>query len=119
VGLNPPRDLLYRRLDERTAAMFERGLVDEVRGLLAAGVSGKAKPFESLGYRQALEVVEGRFTPRQAIESTQIETRRYAKRQMTWFRKEHPVHWLVGFGDEPSMQDQALEIIRAALQERE
>ena len=119
VGLNPPRDLLFRRLDERTAAMFDRGLIDEVRHLLAAGVSANAKPFESLGYRQALEVVNGRLTPRQAIESTQTETRQYAKRQMTWFRKEHEVHWLHGFGNATPIQEQALEIIRAALRDGE
>jgi tRNA dimethylallyltransferase len=112
VGLDPPRDPLYARLNRRTRAIFERGLVDEVRHLLEAGVSRGAKPFESLGYKQALQVVEGSLTIEQALESTQLETRRYAKRQITWFRKEHGVHWLAGFGDDPLVQAEALAIVR-------
>jgi tRNA dimethylallyltransferase len=113
IGLDPPRELLYEHLNARTHSMFERGLVDEVRGLLAAGIARSAKPFESLGYKQALEVVEERFTLEQAIESTQLETRRYAKRQLTWFRKEQKVYWLSGFGHEARVQSEALEIINA------
>lgn len=112
IGLNPPRELLYRRLDARTAAMFERGLIDEVRELLASGVPAGAKPFESLGYRQALQVVRGALTKEQAVESAQRETRHYAKRQLTWFRKEPAVHWLAAFGDAPGLAEQALAIIK-------
>ncbi len=112
IGLNPDREQLYRRLNERAGGMFKRGLVEEARALLAAGVPAGAKPFESLGYHQALQVVEGRLTTAQAIESTQFETRRYAKRQLTWFRKEHDVHWLAGFGDDPEIQRQALQILQ-------
>ncbi|HYL34546.1 MAG TPA: tRNA (adenosine(37)-N6)-dimethylallyltransferase MiaA [Bryobacteraceae bacterium] len=119
LGLDPPRELLYRRLDERTARMFERGLIEEVRGLLAAGVPPDAKPFESLGYRQALAVLQGRLTLPEAIASTQTETRRYAKRQMTWFRKEPHTHWLHGFGDTAPVLAEALEIIHAAAREPE
>jgi tRNA dimethylallyltransferase len=111
LGLDPPRELLYARLHARTTAIFERGLVDEVRHLLAAGVARGAKPFESLGYKQALQVVEGSLTPEQALESTQLETRRYAKRQITWFRKEHGVHWLPGFGDDPPVRAEALAMV--------
>jgi tRNA dimethylallyltransferase len=112
LGLDPPRELLYARLNARANAIFERGLVDEVRQLLAAGVSREAKPFESLGYKQALQVVEGGLTLEQALESTQLETRRYAKRQITWFRREHGVHWLAGFGDDPEVQAEALAIVK-------
>lgn len=112
IGLSPPRELLYRRLDARTERIFESGLVAEVRGILASGVPHHAKPFESLGYKQALQVVEGRLTVGQALESTQQETRRYAKRQLTWFRKEQNVHWSAGFGDDPAVQQQALSIIQ-------
>jgi tRNA dimethylallyltransferase len=112
LGLEPPRELLYERLNARTRAMFEHGLVDEVRHLLAAGVSRKAKPFESLGYKQALQMIEGSITPEEALESTQLETRRYAKRQITWFRKEHGVHWLAGFGDDPRIQAEAIAIVQ-------
>jgi tRNA dimethylallyltransferase len=115
LGLDPPRDALYRRLDARTARMFESGLIGEARELLAAGVPPDAKPFESLGYRQALEVIDGRLTREQALESTQVATRQYAKRQTTWFRKEQAVHRLHGFGDDPQLQGQALAILRQAL----
>ena len=111
IGLNPPRPLLYQRLDARAVQMFEQGLIDEVRDLLAAGVPRGAKPFESLGYKEALGAVEGRLTPKQALTATQLETRRYAKRQLTWFRKEHGVHWLFGFGEETAVQEQALALL--------
>jgi tRNA dimethylallyltransferase len=113
LGLDPPRELLYARLNARASALFERGLVDEVRQLLKAGVARGAKPFESLGYKQALQVVEGAITLEQAVESTQLETRRYAKRQTTWFRKEHGMHWLAGFGDDARVQAEALAIVSA------
>jgi tRNA dimethylallyltransferase len=112
IGLSPPRELLYRRLDARTERIFESGLIEEVRGILSRGVPREAKPFESLGYKQALKVVEGQLTVQQAIESTQQETRRYAKRQLTWFRKEQNVHWIAGFGNDPAVQQQALSIIQ-------
>jgi tRNA dimethylallyltransferase len=111
IGLNPPRPLLYQRMDARAVRIFEQGLIDEVRGLLTAGVPPGAKPFESLGYKEALGVVEGRLTPEQALAATQVETRRYAKRQLTWFRKEHEVHWLFGFGEETAVQQEALTLL--------
>jgi tRNA dimethylallyltransferase len=111
LGLDPPRELLYARLNARTRAIFDHGLVDEVRHLLAAGVSRGSKPFESLGYKQALQVVEGSLTVERALESTELETRRYAKRQITWFRKEPGVHWLPGFGDDPRIEAGALAIV--------
>jgi len=114
IGLNPDRELLYRKLDARAAAMFDGGLLEEVSDLLASGVPPDAKPFESLGYAQALQVLNGRLTKEQAIEATQQETRRYAKRQLTWFRREQDVHWLRGFGDEPEVQAQALALVAIA-----
>ncbi|MGD0435751.1 MAG: tRNA (adenosine(37)-N6)-dimethylallyltransferase MiaA [Bryobacteraceae bacterium] len=116
LGLDPPRDLLYRKLDARSERMFESGLIAEARDLLAAGVPVDAKPFESLGYRQALDVVQERLTLEQALASTQAATRRYAKRQLTWFRKEHSVHWLQGFGDDEQVQDQALAVIQQTVE---
>ncbi len=111
LGLDPPRALLYERMNTRTSRMFEQGLVEEVRGLLSAGLAKSAKPFESLGYKQALQMLDGHVTEEQALASTQLETRRYAKRQLTWFRKEQNVHWLHGFGDEPTLQQQAIAIL--------
>jgi tRNA dimethylallyltransferase len=112
LGLNPPRALLNQRLDARTVSIFEAGLMEEVRNLLSSGVSRDAKPFESLGYKQALQVLEGRSTLEQALHSTQVETRQYAKRQVTWFRKEPDVQWLEGFGDNLQAQAQALAIVK-------
>lgn len=111
LGLNPPRALLNQRLDERTARIFETGLVQEVQALLSSGVPRDAKPFESLGYKQALQILEGHSTFEQALHSTQLETRQYAKRQVTWFRKEPDVHWLAGFGDNRQLQAQALALV--------
>ena len=116
IGLDPPRGLLYARLNERARRMFDGGLLAEVRRLLSAGVPPQAKPFESLGYKQVLQMLEEQVTAEQALESTQLETRRYAKRQLTWFRKEQNVHWIGGFGDDPRVQSEALAILQKALQ---
>jgi len=112
AGLNPPRDALYARLDQRFLHMVEAGLLEEVRNILASGVSPGAKPFESLGYKQALAVVLGQMSLEQAIASAQMETRRYAKRQMTWFRREPAVTWFQGFGDCPDVRQHVLEYVR-------
>jgi tRNA dimethylallyltransferase len=111
LGLNPARALLNQRLDARTVRIFETGLLQEVRNILSSGVASDAKPFESLGYKQALQALQGRLTAEQALQSTQLETRQYAKRQTTWFRKEAEVKWLEGFGDDPEVQAKALAIV--------
>jgi tRNA dimethylallyltransferase len=100
LGLNPDRAELQRRLEERTRAMFAQGLIEEVRGLLAGGATGNEKPFEALGYKQAVMHLRGGITLEQAVEFTIIETRQYAKRQRTWFRRDAEIRWLSGFGDE-------------------
>jgi tRNA dimethylallyltransferase len=116
IGLNPPRELLYARLNERARKMFDSGcLVEEVRRLLSAGVPSNAKPFESLGYKQALQMLQGGITQREALESTQQETRRYSKRQLTWFRKEPGVEWIAGFGEDAQVQTEALAILRRSI----
>jgi tRNA dimethylallyltransferase len=97
--LNPPRDQLYERIEARSRAMFERGLVSELRRILALGYARTSKPFESLGYAQALAVIDGRLTEEEAIAETALLTRRYAKRQWTWFRKEPGAVWLDLFGE--------------------
>ena len=119
IGLDPPRELLYARLNARARRMFSPGdaegsLSQEVRGLLARGVPRDAKPFESLGYKQVLGMLAGSMTEEQALASTQLETRRYAKRQMTWFRREAGVEWIAGFGDEAGVRERALEIVQQA-----
>ncbi len=112
IGLNPERTRLKQSLDARAREMFHSGLIEEVK-LLLSDCSGEEKPFESLGYRQALAAVRGEMTIEQAIESTQLATRQYAKRQMTWFRRDPRIVWLDGFGDE--VADRALEMVRMFL----
>ncbi len=90
--------------------MFEHGLMEEVRGLLASGASGDEKPFEALGYKQALLHLRGELTLEQAVESAIIETRQYAKRQRTWFRRDQEVRWLGGFGDEAEVIAEACAV---------
>jgi tRNA dimethylallyltransferase len=89
--------------------MFQSGLVEEVKQLLAQGCSGSEKPFESIGYKQALQHLRGSLTVEQAIASTQLETRQYAKRQLTWFRRDSAVKWLSGFGNDPLIIQQCLD----------
>ena len=113
IGLNPPRQKLYARLDERCAAMFGAGLVEETRGLLAR--YGQVKALDSLGYRQALAVIDGSLPLESAVTAAQQGHRNYAKRQLTWFRREPDVHWIEAFGDEPEIQFSAQQLIAAAV----
>ncbi len=99
-GLNPPRDQLYRRIERRSQAMYDQGLVEETRAILAMGYTLQCKPFESLGYAEALRVIQGEMTPEQAVAATAMATRRYAKRQWTWFRREKDMLWIDSFGDD-------------------
>ena len=98
IGLNPPRAELYARLNARCAHMFAAGLVAETRTLLER--YGRVKALDSLGYRQALAVIDGTATPEAAIAAAQQGHRNYAKRQLTWFRRERDVRWIEAFGDE-------------------
>ena len=100
IGLAPEREKLVEAIAQRTRCMFELGLVEELRGLLHGGLTGEEKPFEALGYKQVLRHLRGELSLEEAISSTEIETRQYAKRQMTWFRRDPRVHWIPGFGSE-------------------
>lgn len=111
IGLNPAREELFARLNARVEAMYSGGLIAEVRQLLARGATGAEKPFESLGYKQVLQYIRGEIPLEQAIQSTQIETRQYAKRQWTWFRREPGMLWLEGFGDQPAIVREALDLV--------
>ena len=110
IVLDPERAALHARIGERTRAMFAAGLIEEVRLLLAEGVPATAKPFESIGYREALAVIGGTLSLDQAIELTTIATRQYAKRQLTWFRRESAVQWIHGFGDDPQVTENVIQI---------
>ena len=114
IGLFPNRDELYRRLEARLARMFEEGIIAETAAILARGVPPGAKPFESIGYQQALQVIRGELGVKQAIFHARVETRRYAKRQMTWFRRETQISWLAGFGDEAQIQRGAIALVEGA-----
>jgi tRNA dimethylallyltransferase len=109
VGLDPERESLGARIRLRTQSMFELGLIDEARAIIDRGVGRDVRGFASPGYRQALDVLDGRLTEQAAIEETALRTRQYAKRQMTWFRREKDVHWLRGFGDDPEISAAALQ----------
>ena len=117
IGLLPPRETLYDRLDARCARMFETGLVEEVRDILARGFPATVKPFESHGYKQALQLIRGELNPREAVFYAQRNTRQYAKRQITWFRKEPGLVWLRGFGEAEEIRARALEDVSRFLQD--
>jgi tRNA dimethylallyltransferase len=111
LGLLPEREALYARLDQRCAAMFANGLVEEVRKILELGYAADVKPFESLGYKQALQHVRGELNLRDAIFYAQRTSRQYAKRQLTWFRREPGLVWLKGFADTPGIREKAIELV--------
>ncbi len=108
LGLLPDREVLNPRLDARCAWMFEHGLVEEVQHILALGFAPECKPFESHGYKQALQLIHGELNAREAVFYAQRNTRHYAKRQITWFRRERELQWLKGFGDAPEIREAAL-----------
>jgi tRNA dimethylallyltransferase len=105
-ALRPPRAQLYRRINERTEAHFRAGLVEEVRRLLARGVPAGSSALGAHGYRRVVEHLRGGRTLESAIEQTKLDVRHYAKRQLTWFRREPGVEWAEGFGDDPRVQEE-------------
>jgi len=119
IGLAPERPMLVEAIAARTRRMFEAGLVEEVRGLIETGLSGEEKPFEALGYKQALAHLRGQMSLEQAVASTETETRQYAKRQLTWFRgtSKHDarITWFNGFGSDPAVAEACLEAVRKLL----
>ena len=108
-GLLPDRDALYSRLDARCQAMFAHGLLEEVRGILGLGYPPSSKPFESHGYKQALQLIQGELGWKDAVYYATRNTRHYAKRQITWFRRERDLVWLRGFGSDAAIQNTAVE----------
>ncbi len=99
-------------MDRRTIEMLERGWLDEVRGLVARGMPADAKPFSFIGYTELREHLEGKRALPEVIAAIQQATRRYAKRQVTWFRKEQDVRWFEGFGDDPAIAESAIKYVR-------
>lgn len=114
VGLMPPREELYERIHARTVVMLERGWLYEVQALLESGLSEDAKPFDFIGYRELCAVLRREITLEEARGAIQQATRQYAKRQLTWFRREPEVCWFSGFGDDPGLQAGVLEWLQTA-----
>jgi tRNA dimethylallyltransferase len=115
IGLHPAREKLYDRIHDRTDAMLKNGWMEEVRGLIERGVPESAKPLDFIGYRELRKVLRGEMQFEEARAAIQQATRRYAKRQITWFRREAGVEWLTGFGDDAGIQRMALEKVRVAM----
>lgn len=118
IGLFPPREELYRELDSRCAAMFREGLLDEIEAILASGVPRDAKPFQALGYKEGLACVEGSLSADEALDLMQRDTRRYAKRQITWFRHEAGIVPFAGFGWDAAIRAVVLDRVRGFLERR-
>jgi tRNA dimethylallyltransferase len=104
-ALNPPRDMLYERINHRTEKHFENGLVEEVKNLREKGLKDDTNALGAHGYRRVCEYLRGERSLESAIEQTKQDVRNYAKRQMTWFRREEGVNWLEGFGDDKQTQE--------------
>jgi len=116
IGLNPARELLYERINRRAARMFDDGLLEETRSLRERYGDGREiTAIHSLGYQQVLDYLGGVLTQEQAMAGAQQGHRNYAKRQMTWFRREPEVTWLKGFGDDAVVCRQARELVEALL----
>ena len=113
LGLDPERNALYTRINERARRMFDAGLVEETRALLARYPD--APPLQSLGYKQAGQLLCGEIDKKLAVWATQQAHRNYAKRQMTWFRREPEVQWLKGFGDDGQIQSEAIALVQSAV----
>ena len=112
LGLGPDRERLYARIHSRAAAMFELGLLEETEALRARYGDG-CRNLAALGYAQAMSVLRGETTVAEAVLAAQQGHRNYAKRQLTWFRREPSMHWLAGFGDESAVQAEALGLASA------
>lgn len=112
IGLNPAREKLYERINRRAQQMFSDGLIEETQALEQRYEATQAPaPLDSLGYRQARQYLRGELTLEQAITAAQQGHRNYAKRQMTWFRREPDVTWLEGFGDDADVAQEAARLI--------
>jgi len=116
IGLMPPRATLYRRIEQRVTAMLDGGWLEEAKILLGKGIAPISKPFDFLGYAQLWDVLAGKMAFDDAVRQIEQATRRYAKRQMTWFRKESDVFWIEGFGDAPAVAAEAFRLIAAVVE---
>lgn len=116
IGLNPRREALYERINQRAQEMFAAGLLEETR-VLADRYGPVVWPLNSLGYKQAMQHLNGELSLEQAIIAAQQGHRNYAKRQMTWFRREPEVHWITEFGSDPAVQKRVVDLIKEKAQD--
>jgi tRNA dimethylallyltransferase len=107
LGLDPDRAALYDRINQRAKQMFDAGMIEETAALIKK-YGQTVRPLASLGYKQAVQLLCGDLTREQALQAAQQAHRNYAKRQMTWFRREPNVTWLNGFGNDALIQSEAL-----------
>jgi tRNA dimethylallyltransferase len=115
IGLQPDREALYQRIHDRTDVMLQNGWLEEISRLGFSGLPENAKPFNFIGYRELRSHLRGEITLDAARSAIQQGTRQYAKRQLTWFRREKDVHWLAGFGDNESIQSAAHDWLSSQL----
>ncbi len=104
IGLNSEREALYERIDRRSEAMFRQGLLGEAKQILQGGYDPGLKIFRTIGYRQAFAVLRGEMSHEEAVEDLKRSTRRYAKQQITWFRKDKSIIWLESSSDFVTIQ---------------
>lgn len=109
LGLTPPRGELYERINLRAAAMFDRGLVEETERLMER-YGRECRALGTLGYSQAADLLVGTLTREEAVAAAQQGHRNYAKRQMTWFRREPEMHWMAGAGTDDAVVDEAMRL---------
>jgi len=114
IGLDPDRNELYRRINQRAQRMFDLGLLEETRRLQEK-YGDAAWPLRALGYNQCVRLLGGEIDAATALQLAQQGHRNYAKRQMTWFRREPDVRWLNGFGDDPEIQQKATALVEARI----
>jgi tRNA dimethylallyltransferase len=114
IAINPPRAELYLKINSRAERMFREGLVEEVQSLIHSGVPADAKAFQAHGYRRVVEYVKGQRTLESALEQMKLDTRHYAKRQLSWWRRWPGTRWINRFGSEPEALAEALEYISEA-----
>jgi tRNA dimethylallyltransferase len=111
IALAPPREEIYSRINKRVEQWFGNRLLEEVQSLIASGVPLDARVFKALGYRHMLEHLQGKSSREEALDQMKIDERRYAKRQLTWFRREPDVKWIDKFGDDPRALREAVEFL--------
>jgi tRNA dimethylallyltransferase len=114
IVLSPPRADVYQRINKRVEQWFGSQLQREVQALIDSGVPMSAKVFKALGYRHMLEYLQGTWSHEEALNRMKIDERRYAKRQLTWFRREADAKWIYRFGDDPEALNEAIEFLEGA-----